>query len=129
MATGTLRAAAAGVARPATMAILVMITAGHFLNDVMQSVLLSIYPLIKDSLALSFAQIGLVTLVFQLTASVLQPFVGLYTDKHPQPWSLVAGMGSTFLGILLLASAHSYAAILSAAALSGVGSSIFHPEA
>ena len=101
----------------------------HLLNDMMQSVLLSIYPLLKDKLALDFVHIGIITLVFQLTASVLQPVIGLYTDKHPKPFSLPFGMASTFLGMLVLALAGGFTTVLLAAALIGVGSSVFHPEA
>ena len=88
---------------PAVLPILFAVSAGHLLNDTMQSVLLSIYPLIKEPLALDFVQIGIITLVFQLTASVLQPLIGLYTDRHPQPFSLPFGMAATFLGMLVLA--------------------------
>jgi len=95
----------------------------------MQSVLTSIYPLIKGPLGLDFVQIGIVTLVFQLTASILQPLIGLYTDKHPRPFSLPFGMAATFLGMLALAVAGGFAALLLAAALIGIGSSVFHPEA
>ena len=95
----------------------------------MQSALLSIYPLIKEPLALDFVHIGIITLAFQLTASVLQPIIGLYTDKHPQPFSLPFGMASTFVGMLLLSMAGGFVAVLLAAALIGVGSSVFHPEA
>ncbi|MGE3738908.1 MAG: MFS transporter [Geminicoccaceae bacterium] len=109
--------------------ILLMISAGHFLNDTMQSVLLSIYPLIKEPLHLDFVHIGIITLVFQLTASVLQPVIGLQTDKHPMPFSLPIGMTSTFCGMLVLAMASGFASVLLAAALIGVGSSVFHPEA
>lgn len=124
-----LPAATAPRARQGALLILLGVSLGHLLNDMQQSVLLSIYPLIKGPLGLSFAQIGLITLVFQLTASVIQPFVGLYTDRHPQPYSLVAGAFSTFCGIVLLATAHQFAMVLLAAALIGIGSSIFHPEA
>ena len=119
----------AGTAGAATLPILFAVSAGHLINDTLQSVLLSIYPLIKDPLHLSFAQIGLVTLVFQLTASILQPFVGAFTDKNPLPFSLAFGMGASAAGILLLAAAGGFPAVLLAAALIGVGSSIFHPEA
>ena len=115
--------------RRSALLALLGVSLGHLLNDMQQSVLLSIYPLIKDPLGLSFAQIGLITLVFQLTASLIQPFVGLYTDRHPQPYSLVAGACSTFAGIVLLAAAHHFGVVLAAAALIGIGSSIFHPEA
>ncbi|MCS6779221.1 MAG: MFS transporter, partial [Geminicoccaceae bacterium] len=93
----------AGVASATTLSILLAASAGHLINDTLQSVLLSIYPLIKDPLGLSFAQIGLITLVFQLTASILQPFVGAWTDRKPMPFSLVFGMGASSFGIFLLA--------------------------
>jgi FSR family fosmidomycin resistance protein-like MFS transporter len=100
----------------------------HFLNDMMQSLILAIYPLLKASFSLSFTQIGLITLTYQITASLLQPVVGLYTDRHPKPYSLSVGMGFTLLGLLLLAVAPSFEVVLFAAALVGTGSSIFHPE-
>jgi len=109
-------------------AVIAAISFAHLLNDMMQSVLLAIYPMLKTSLHLSFGQIGLITLAYQLTASLLQPFVGLYTDHRPKPYSLPVGMGFTMAGLLLLAQAHSFPAILLAASLVGVGSSIFHPE-
>jgi FSR family fosmidomycin resistance protein-like MFS transporter len=124
--------AGAGATRAASLAvlpILLSVSAGHFLNDTMQSVLTSIYPLVKDPLGLDFVHIGIITLVFQLTASVLQPVIGIYTDKHPKPFSLPFGMASTFLGMLVLALAGSFATMLIAAALIGIGSSVFHPEA
>ena len=128
MAVGTLDKAALPV-QPALLAILLSISAGHMLNDMMQSVLTSIYPLIKESLALDFVHIGIITLVFQLSASILQPLVGWYTDKNPKPFSLPFGMASTLLGMLLLATADGFLTVLMAAALVGVGSSVFHPEA
>jgi FSR family fosmidomycin resistance protein-like MFS transporter len=100
----------------------------HMLNDIMQSLIPAIYPILKTGLALNFAQVGLITFVFQMTASVLQPLVGLYTDRRPLPWSLACGMGSTLAGLVLLAHAASFPAVLAAVALVGVGSSIFHPE-
>lgn len=100
----------------------------HFLNDTMQSLLLAIYPLFKAEFQLSFAQIGLVTLAFQFTASLLQPVVGYYTDRHPKPFSLALGMGCTLLGLLALSLASSFPMLLLAAAMVGTGSSIFHPE-
>ena len=100
----------------------------HLLNDLMQSLIPAIYPLLKSELALSFGQIGLVTFVFQGTASVLQPLVGLYTDKRPLPFSLVFGMGLTLAGLLVLAHAHSFPLVLVAVALVGCGSSVFHPD-
>ncbi|MGE3291137.1 MAG: MFS transporter [Geminicoccaceae bacterium] len=120
---------ASRTASATVLPILLMISAGHFLNDTMQSVLLSIYPLIKEPLHLDFVHIGIITLVFQLTASVLQPVIGLQTDKHPMPFSLPIGMTSTFCGMLVLAMASGFASVLLAAALIGVGSSVFHPEA
>ena len=122
-------AAGARTAGTAVLPILLAVSAGHFLNDTMQSALLSIYPLIKEPLALDFVQIGIITLAFQLTASILQPMIGLYTDKHPQPFSLPFGMASTFVGMLLLSVAGGFATMLLAAALIGIGSSVFHPEA
>jgi len=104
------------------------ISFAHFLNDMIQSLILSIYPLLKDNFHLSFAQIGLITLTYQITASILQPVVGLYTDKHPKPYSLAVGMGFTLVGLLTLSIAPSYGVLLMAAALVGTGSSIFHPE-
>lgn len=101
----------------------------HGCNDMIQAVLPSIYPMLKTSFTLTYAQIGLISLVYQITASLLQPWVGLYTDKHPKPFLLPAGMGVTFLGIGLLAVAGNFMVILLAAALIGVGSSVFHPEA
>ena len=104
------------------------ISFAHFLNDMIQSLILAIYPLLKGTFDLSFTQIGLITLVYQLTASLLQPVVGLYTDRNPKPRSLSVGMGCTLVGLLLLAMAPNYAVLLIAAALVGMGSSIFHPE-
>ena len=104
------------------------ISFSHFLNDTMQSLILAIYPLLKDRFQLNFAQIGLITLSYQLTASLLQPLVGLYTDHHPKPYSLAFGMGCTLIGLLALGIAPSYGWVLFAAALVGMGSSIFHPE-
>jgi FSR family fosmidomycin resistance protein-like MFS transporter len=100
----------------------------HLLNDMIQSLLPAIYPLLKSSFALSFTQIGLITLTFQITASLLQPMVGLYTDHHPQPYSLAVGMGCTLTGLIILSIAPSYAILLIAAAMVGTGSSVFHPE-
>ncbi len=101
----------------------------HLLNDVMQSLLAAIYPLLRDEFSLDFWQIGLMTLAFQVTASLLQPLIGLYTDKRPIPQSLPVGMGSTMCGLFLLATATSYPMLLMGACLIGVGSAIFHPEA
>jgi FSR family fosmidomycin resistance protein-like MFS transporter len=108
--------------------ILLMLSACHLLNDMIQSLLPAIYPLLKQSFALDFGQIGLITLTFQITASLLQPFVGIYTDKHPLPYSLAIGMGFTLTGLLLLSHAATFPMLLVAAALVGSGSSVFHPE-
>lgn len=118
------------VSAPATtMPILLSLSFCHLLNDLIQSLIPALYPLLKTEFNLDFAQIGLITLAFQLTASLLQPTVGFYTDKRPQPFSLAIGMGSTLIGLLLLSVAESYAVVLIAAALVGTGSAIFHPEA
>lgn len=104
------------------------ISVSHLLNDMIQSLMLAIYPMLKGDFDLSFGQIGLITLTYQITASLLQPLVGMYTDRRPQPYSLPIGMGFTLAGILLLSVAPSFHVILLAAALVGTGSSIFHPE-
>jgi FSR family fosmidomycin resistance protein-like MFS transporter len=117
----------ASVAGPAYV-VLIGISFSHFLNDTMQSLISSVYPILKDSYALDFAQIGLITLAFQFTASLLQPLVGHFTDKKAQPFSLSIGMSSTFFGLLLLSVAHQYMVILIAASLIGLGSAVFHPE-
>jgi MFS transporter, FSR family, fosmidomycin resistance protein len=104
------------------------ISFSHFLNDTMQSLIPSVYPILKQSYALDFAQIGMITLAFQFTASLLQPVVGHFTDRKAQPFSLAAGMGFTFFGLLLLSVAQHYVVILVAAALVGLGSAVFHPE-
>jgi FSR family fosmidomycin resistance protein-like MFS transporter len=104
------------------------ISFSHFLNDMIQSLIIAIYPLLKGEFNLSFMQIGSITLTYQICASVLQPLIGIYTDKHPKPYSLSVGMGFTLIGLATLAWAPNYAAVLGAAALVGTGSSIFHPE-
>jgi MFS transporter, FSR family, fosmidomycin resistance protein len=101
----------------------------HLLNDTMQSLVPALYPILKASYGLSFAQVGLITLAFQFTASMLQPVVGMYTDRRPQPYSLTVGISITLLGLILMSRATSYPVILLAAMLIGMGSSIFHPEA
>ncbi len=116
-------------ANETAMAVLLAISFSHLLNDTIQALIPSLYPLIKEKLSLSYAQIGLVTLTFQCTASLLQPLVGLATDRRPMPYSLSVGMGCTLVGLLLLASAHSFAMIIVSSALVGLGSSVFHPEA
>jgi FSR family fosmidomycin resistance protein-like MFS transporter len=120
----------AGTAAAAGPAYIVLggISFSHFLNDTMQSLIPSVYPIFKESYALDFAQIGLITLAFQFTASLLQPMVGHFTDKKAQPFSLAIGMGFTFFGLLLLSVAQQYLVILVAAALVGLGSAVFHPE-
>jgi MFS transporter, FSR family, fosmidomycin resistance protein len=118
---------AARAAGPAYL-ILAGISFSHFLNDTMQSLIASVYPILKENYALDFAQIGLITLAFQFTASLLQPVVGHFTDKKAQPFSLAIGMSSTFFGLLLLSVARQYVVILVAAALVGLGSAVFHPE-
>jgi MFS transporter, FSR family, fosmidomycin resistance protein len=100
----------------------------HFLNDMMQSLIVSIYPLLKGEFHLSFVQIGAITLTYQICASLLQPLIGIYTDKHPKPYSLSVGMCFTLIGIVTLAFAPTYGSVLVAAALIGAGSAIFHPE-
>ena len=124
---------AADRARPGsgstTFAVILSLSFCHLLNDMMQSLVPALYPILKDSYALDFGQIGLITLAFQCTASLLQPVVGMVTDRRPQPFSLAVGMGSTLVGLLLMAQAASYPAILCAAALIGLGSAVFHPEA
>src|SRR5665647_637087 len=118
------KAAAAG---PAYI-VLGGISLSHFLNDTMQSLIPSVYPILKDSYALDFAQIGMITLAFQFTASLLQPAIGYMTDRKAQPFSLAIGMGFTFFGLLLLSVAQQYPVILVAEALVGLGSAVFHPE-
>lgn len=109
--------------------ILVIISISHFLNDMIQSVVPSIYPMIKEDFSLSFAEIGLITFVFQLASSILQPFTGLYADRHPQPYALSLGMCFTLAGLLLLAFAGNFWMIILAVSIIGFGSTVFHPEA
>ena len=116
-------------AEKTALAVLIAISFSHMLNDTMQSLLLSIYPMLKENYALDFGQVGLITLTFQVTASLLQPLIGLYTDQKPRPYALAIGMSSTFFGLLLLAYATSFSMLLLAAAMVGTGSSVFHPEA
>jgi len=117
------------IAQGAVFSIIMALSFSHFLNDMMQSLVPALYPMWKSEYGLSFAQIGLISLVTQVTSSLLQPAVGLFSDHRPQPYSLAVGMGATLIGLLLLASAGSYAVLISAAALVGVGSAVFHPEA
>jgi FSR family fosmidomycin resistance protein-like MFS transporter len=131
----TLTAAPQPGARPAsdalhgtTYPVIAAISFSHLLNDMMQSVLIAIYPMIKSGMHLSFGQIGLITFAYQLTASLLQPVIGLYTDRRPLPYSLPVGMLFTMVGLLSLSQAASFGAVLVSAMLIGMGSSVFHPE-
>ena len=110
------------------MSILLAISFSHLLNDMMQSLIPAMYPMLKSSYRLSFVQIGLLTFTYQITASLLQPVIGAFTDRKPKPYSLAVGMSFTLCGLLLLATAHSFGLLLVAAALVGTGSSVFHPE-
>ena len=118
----------AGFGSPTTWGILLAISLCHMINDVMQSMLSAIYPLLRNEFDLSYAQIGVMTFAFQLTASLLQPLIGIATDRRPQPRSLPLGMGSTFCGVLLLAFATHYQMLLVGAMMIGIGSAVFHPE-
>lgn len=111
-----------------TLAIIVALAFSHFLNDIMQSLLTAIYPILKTNYGLDFVQIGLLTFTFQGTASLLQPAIGMYTDKRPLPYSLAAGMASTLAGLIILGFANSYGLLLLGAACIGLGSAVFHPE-
>ena len=115
-------------AAPTRFNLLGALSFSHFLNDMMQSLIVAIYPLLKGEFHLSFVQIGTITLTYQACASLLQPIIGIYTDKHPKPYSLSAGMCFTLVGIVTLAFAPNYASVLASAALIGAGSAIFHPE-
>ena len=128
MTVETKRSAAVSAAQGTAVAVLAAISVCHMLNDVIQSLIMAIYPMLKENLALNFHQIGLITFTFQFTASVLQPVVGYFTDRYPTPYSLVIGMGSSLVGLILIAFATSYLFVLAAAALIGMGSSVFHPE-
>jgi FSR family fosmidomycin resistance protein-like MFS transporter len=133
---GALAGAAASASAPApsrpqaktVYSILGAISFSHLMNDMIQSLILAIYPMLKANFSLSFGQIGLITLTYQITASLLQPLIGIYTDKHPKPYSLPVGMGFTLSGLLLMSVAPSFGVLLIAAALVGCGSSVFHPE-
>src|SRR3954462_118848 len=121
----TTRSDATGTA----MNILFSLAVAHMLNDTFQAMLPAIYPLLKDSYHLSFTQIGLITLTYQVTGSLLQPLVGYYTDRHPKPFSLAVGMSVTLTGLAVMSQAFSFQMLCLAAGMVGVGSSIFHPEA
>lgn len=111
-----------------SFSILIAISIAHLLNDAVQSVIPSIYPILKSEFSLSFTQIGIITFVFQITSSILQPFVGRYADRHPQPYALAFGMIVSLTGLILLSTAQSYLFIILSVAVIGMGSSIFHPE-
>ncbi|WP_276487758.1 MFS transporter [Ectopseudomonas mendocina] len=128
-ATSLAGASPVAQASPLVMRVIGACALAHLINDLIQAVLPAIYPMLKLNYGLSFAQIGLITLTFQLTASLLQPWVGYHTDRHPKPWLLPAGSLCTLVGILMLAFVGSFPAILLASALVGIGSSTFHPEA
>lgn len=127
--TETVRTPETGRPSGPVLGILTALSFSHLLNDAMQSLIPAIYPILKSALNLDFVHVGMITLANQLTASILQPFVGYFTDRHPQPFSLAVGMGFTLTGLVLLAFANSFALVLIAVGLVGVGSSVFHPEA
>lgn len=128
MADATSRPAAAIAAEVTVLPIIFAVSFSHMLNDIMQSMIAAIYPMLKADYHLDFWQIGILTLAFQCTASLLQPVVGIVTDKKPYPYSLPVGMASTLVGLVLLATAHDYNMLVLAASLVGIGSAIFHPE-
>ena len=120
---------AATAVRGTVFGVLFAISFAHLLNDTIQALIPALYPLLKQNFGFSFTQIGIITFTFQCTASLLQPVVGFATDKRPMPWSLAAGMGFTLIGLLLLSQAHNFPMIVLSAALVGMGSAVFHPEA
>ena len=128
-ATVAVQPPAAFTAESVVLPVLLALSLSHMLNDLIQAVLPAIYPILKETYTLSFTQIGLITLSFQATGSILQPAVGFYTDRKPRPYSLAGGMGVTLLGLVLLSQAVTFPLLLGAAALVGTGSAIFHPEA
>ncbi len=128
MADATSKPVAAAAAEVTVLPIIFAVSFCHMLNDIMQSMISAIYPMLKTDFALDFWQIGILTLAFQCTASLLQPVIGIVTDKKPFPYSLPVGMGSTFVGLFILAWAHSYPMLVIAASLIGIGSAVFHPE-
>ncbi|AYD01619.1 MFS transporter [Neorhizobium sp. NCHU2750] len=129
MADATSKSAATVAAEKTVLPIILAASFCHMLNDIMQSMISAIYPMLKSDYNLDFWQIGILTLAFQCTASLLQPVIGIITDKKPYPYSLPVGMGSTFIGLFMLAGSHTYAMLVFAAALVGIGSAVFHPEA
>lgn len=116
------------IVKKTTYSILFIISFSHLINDLLQAIVPSIYPLIKDNFGLSFTQIGIITFTYQIVASILQPFVGMYTDKNSKPYSLIVGMCFTMVGLFLVSIASSFAFLLMSVSLIGIGSSIFHPE-
>ena len=126
--SSTSSAVADGMIHGTTFIVLFAVSFCHFLNDMMQSLLSAIYPQLKDNLGLNFAQVGMISMTYQLTASLLQPLVGLYSDKRPIPFSLPTGMVFTLVGLLAISVSHTYGLLISAASLVGLGSAIFHPE-
>lgn len=116
------------VIKKTTYSILFIISFSHLINDLLQAIVPSIYPLIKDNFGLSFTQIGIITFTYQIVASILQPFVGMYTDKNSKPYSLIIGMCFTMVGLFLVSIASSFVFLLMSVSLIGIGSSIFHPE-
>lgn len=114
---------------PFVLPVIMAVAVAHLINDLIQAILPAIYPLIKESYDLTFTQIGMITLIFQLTASLLQPCIGLYTDKYPKAWLLPCGMLCTLFGIIMLSMVSSFPALLMASALTGIGSATFHPDA
>ena len=121
--------AGSGAVEKTVLKVLLALSFSHMANDTIQSLLPAIYPLLKEKFSLTFTQVGLITLTFQGIASLLQPFVGSYTDRQPKPYSLAIGMSITLLGLVLLSRATHYSMILTSAGMIGIGSSIFHPEA
>jgi len=120
---------AARVAEQTALSVLMAISFSHLLNDTIQALIPSLYPLFKQNMSLSYSQLGLITLTFQCTASLLQPLVGRYTDRQPMPYSLAVGMGMTLLGLLLLSVSHTFPLVVLSAGMVGMGSAVFHPEA
>jgi FSR family fosmidomycin resistance protein-like MFS transporter len=121
--------AAMPAAPGAVLPVLISLSFCHMLNDLMQSLIPALYPMLKQQFHLDFTQVGMITLSFQLTASLLQPTIGVYTDRRPQPYSLAIGMGATLIGLVLLSLARNYAMVVFSAAMVGIGSAVFHPEA
>jgi FSR family fosmidomycin resistance protein-like MFS transporter len=126
--TDTVSASPHAFVQKTTLSIIVAVSFCHMINDIMQSMLMAIYPILKQNYGLDFVQVGLLTLTFQVTASLLQPVIGIYTDRRPLPYSLAWGMGSTLVGLVVLGYASTYPMLLAGSALIGFGSAVFHPE-